>query len=772
MDVDSKIEKIQAIQKKLVYYKIKRLETKKLKSLNKKLQQIKEENEENDEQEKIIENKENEEQEKIIEKEEKEIIIEKEEKEIIIEKEEQEIIIEKEEITNVIEECLESHEINEYEQLPYYLDEKEECSNLIKGCEKILNIFDVDLPLVIINNEFYEKFCSFLDNYIKYEDYKVIYTLKDKLIINKNKLDNYNIYHKEINNEIINNTFFAETLSISNINLYNKNEVDNIIKSIKIMGNKFKNNFLIEIQNWVRTLFNIMSEYILFSLKDKPIYYCCDNCKKPILYKDNYNLEKDLNKNEINPEIVEKKKEIKAKKEKKIIDKIISNTKEKIAFKNSFMIANNILNLMDFKGEKVEKSINSIANPPKNTKNNTNNALDEKNILYYDENKFADCELFEREISGSFIFVSEIKNLEIVLNYLKLKKCQNKFILLIAGQYSEKLLDYLHNNNYLYLFHSCCIYTKSQKYNFLQGKYNFIKGFFKTKKDINNYVINCPNLGIFPSIKLLNFKKYSDRYFNFHKIISSQYGTLNGNLYNNAAGILNDYLTSVNCSNKATLMNALKVFEKGESNSQLIIKGYTGNAYYRDFNRWLYEYDSLAYEKTSFFLSGLIYSLNLYGKQQNTWVNKEVTLYRGMVLSYIDLLPYEKNLGNIISFPNFTSASTELSVAEGFSQRHSSAQQRKNNNIFSVILKINNKYNSGWIPIAINVRNISQYPSEEERIFQPFTFYKVKKVDINLENYTADIDLETIGRKKILEEELKKGGKIRFNLEEGIMENF
>ena len=742
MDLDGIIEKIQAIQKKLVYYKIKRFEKKKLRFLNKKLQQIKEENEEKEEDEKIIE------------------------------KEEEKKIIEKEEITNLIEEYIESHEIKEYEQLPYYLDEKEESSNLIKGCEKILNNFDIDLPLVIINNEFYEKFCGFLDNYIKYEDYKVIYTLKDKLIINKNKFDNYNIYHKEVNNEIINNTFFAETLSISNINLYNKNEVDNIIKSIKIMGNKFKNNFLIEIQNWVRTLFNIMSEYILFSLKDKPIYYCCDNCRKPVLYKDNCNLEEDLNKNEIKPEIVEKKKEIKAKKEKKLIDKIISNTKEKIEFKNSFMIANNILNLMDFQNEKVERSMNSIANPPKNTKNNTNNALDEKNILYYDENKFADCELFEREISGSFIFVSEIKSLELVLKFLKLKNCQKKFILLIAGQYSEKLLDYLHNNNYLNLFHSCCIYTKSQKYNFLQAKYNFIKGFFKTKKDINNYIINCPNLGIFPSIKLLNFKKYSDRYFNFHKIISSQYGTLNGNLYNNAVGILNDYLTSVNCSNKATLMNALKVFEKGESNSQLIIKGYTGNDYYRDFNRWLYEYDSLAYEKTSFFLSGLIYSLNLYGKQQNTWENREVTLYRGMVLSYIDLLPYEKNLGNIISFPNFTSSSTELSVAEGFGQRHGSAQQRKNNNIFSVILTIKNKYNSGWIPIAINVRNISQYAGEEERIFQPFTFYKVEKVNINFDDYTADIDLETIGRKKILEEEIKKGGKIRYNLKESIMENY
>ena len=92
--------------------------------------------------------------------------------------------------------------------------------------------------------------------------------------------------------------------------------------------------------------------------------------------------------------------------------------------------------------------------------------------------------------------------------------------------------------------------------------------------------------------------------------------------------------------------------------------------------------------------------------------------------------------------------------------------------MFSVILTITNKYKTGWVPIAINVRNISEYPTEEERIFQPFTFYKVNKVDINSDKYIADIDLETIGRKSILEEELKKGGKIRYNLKEGIMENY
>ena len=103
-----------------------------------------------------------------------------------------------------------------------------------------------------------------------------------------------------------------------------------------------------------------------------------------------------------------------------------------------------------------------------------------------------------------------------------------------------------------------------------------------------------------------------------------------------------------------------------------------------------------------------------------------------MRLSYIDVLPYEKNLGNIISFPNFTSSSTELSVAENFSSRNSSAESRKSSNFFSVIHTIKNIYKSGWVPIAINVRNISQYVDEEERIFQSFNFYKVKKVDIIL----------------------------------------
>ena len=45
---------------------------------------------------------------------------------------------------------------------------------------------------------------------------------------------------------------------------------------------------------------------------------------------------------------------------------------------------------------------------------------------------------------------------------------------------------------------------------------------------------------------------------------------------------------------------------------------------------------------------------------------------------------------------------------------------------------------------------------EREILFQPFSFFCVEKVDINLNEKTADIYLKTIGKKIILEKEIKK----------------
>lgn len=64
----------------------------------------------------------------------------------------------------------------------------------------------------------------------------------------------------------------------------------------------------------------------------------------------------------------------------------------------------------------------------------------------------------------------------------------------------------------------------------------------------------------------------------------------------------------------------------------------------------------------------------------------------------------------------------------------------------------------------------SKYQKEEEILYQPFSFYYVKDVKINKEDYTADINLETIGKTEILEEQLKCGKIIEYNPNKKIMQ--
>ena len=68
------------------------------------------------------------------------------------------------------------------------------------------------------------------------------------------------------------------------------------------------------------------------------------------------------------------------------------------------------------------------------------------------------------------------------------------------------------------------------------------------------------------------------------------------------------------------------------------------------------------------------------------------------------------------------------------------------------------------------MEDISQYGAEKEIIFLPFSFYYVRDVQIDLNNYKADIYLETIGKKEILEEQIRIGRQINYNNKEKIME--
>jgi len=51
----------------------------------------------------------------------------------------------------------------------------------------------------------------------------------------------------------------------------------------------------------------------------------------------------------------------------------------------------------------------------------------------------------------------------------------------------------------------------------------------------------------------------------------------------------------------------------------------------------------------------------------------------------------------------------------------------------------------------------------------PFSFFKVKAVEIDIINYTVDIYLETIGKTELLENQIKNGKHIKYDSELNIM---
>ena len=706
-------------------------------------------------------------------------------------------------ITTIINDYIKNHQMNQFEKIPDYIEKKEDDSLLIKQCNSFNKNNGDYLPLIIIADKFYDDILSFIDKYIKYNKYNFILTLKNKLLIPINKLQNYNIFHKEKIDEGEYNSFIAETISSILINIYNNNEIKDIKNNIQIASKEFKEDFDKCIQEWVTTVYDIISDYIIFNLRERPLYYFCDKCKMPIMYKEN-NINDDnivmnnnnennniiINENEnviheniepksnndinINKEkVIQKRLEKKKIKEKNFIDKIKSDENEGKKYKSLFNIANIIFDFFNynfsFDNGNEGNNVNIKANPPKKS-NNTGNEKNEKNLIYYDENKHTNYDLFEREISGAFIFVSEQKILEAVMEYLNsISKIKN-FIFIINGKNCDKIFEYLNNHSYLNMFESCCLITTNKKYDDLSNKYSKPINIFKTKKELIQYIINYDNIELVNSTKLVSFKKYSDTYYKFHQKIASFYGDLNPHLYENSLSLFKDFLNTPGNNDPKSLAESFKLFQQIEQNKKGIIQLYTNeNAYYPVFNKWLYQLDFIAYQKTSYFLSGIMYSLDLFGEQQKNQAFKK-KIYRGMILNLIDLLPYKNCVGKIIVFPSFTSTTINNETCERFSGRKESVEYRKSEKIFSVIFYINFDLKSNWFPNGIDVHDISDYSEEEEILFQPFTFFKILKADIDFDQNIADIDLEVIGRKEILENKIKDNKIITYNMNEGIME--
>ena len=404
------------------------------------------------------------------------------------------------------------------------------------------------------------------------------------------------------------------------------------------------------------------------------------------------------------------------------------------------------------------------------------------NIIYYDEfynnstnEVYKDWEIFKNETDGAFILINEELIWDDIIEELKKKEKNYKFDLIISSSKIEKILKKLEVLQVDNIFDRICIFKIiPDNYDELKNKYNKIQGAYSQIDEVIKFIHEKNQESeIFPAISLITYKEYINKYMVLHRLISEQYGKNNENCFKIAISYLKDFLfwcpklkTESSKSNKInieSLLETLQQFEGINDNEEDIIKKYSQefDSYYQDFNNWLYNTDPLAIQKTSWFIAGVMYSLNYYAENKKKGLKEDnLKLYRGIQSNLYDLLSYERAKGEIICFPSFTSTSLKLEEAEKFIRL---------SNKYKTIIVINYKYQPGFIPTAVDISKIAMYEEEKECIFLPYSFFIVKNIKIDHLEKTARIELDTVGREKILERYLKEGFKLVYN-QEGFME--
>ena len=439
--------------------------------------------------------------------------------------------------------------------------------------------------------------------------------------------------------------------------------------------------------------------------------------------------------------------------------------------------------------EKHKEDNNKIEHKKKNKENNINNKnRNGINIIYYDDNVnkpgmdiINDCCNLTMYTNGSIILVNDMNNLDLLLKYLKKNYPNNKCFFMINGGSSNEVISFIKKNNYNSLFINACIYTRDiKKYSSMKQKYPDFIGVIEEDIDkITKFIIkeqfeNINNGKIYIN-SLINYFFYENDFFPLHKQLSLFYGNEEENLFNSYFSSIRDYITNenLNLSNdeKDNLINCFQIFSELQNKDyEKIITCYLKDYNFSNFlNSLLIEKDLKVFTKIGYFVGNLMHCIVEYGKKGGKGIDSGFTFYKGMELSIIDLLEYLKNRNYNITFPYFFTMSDKKEFAEFTSKRNKSEKKRKSQELYSVIMKIEYLYDDGYEPCIYNLIDLCQYPDEEEYFLLPFTFLNLKNITIDSKKLTADIKLQVIGKKYILEKDIKEGKSIEFDKNNVIM---
>ena len=552
------------------------------------------------------------------------------------------------------------------------------------------------------NKSFINKKNLMLDNTVTHFDSSLINNMN-----NMNINDDYNYYNYFNNNNQYNST--NNTININN----NQNDFNNSI----INNNSFSNNFI-------------------------------NNLYNPNL---NINTNSNNNAHHFN-------------KPKGFANKVILNTAPN---DQDTMVQYNKI----FGNLKQKLKLNNLVNSEKEVEMNlfSRNNNYNKNIIYYDESlkksveNNNNCAYFKLKLKGTFYGVNNFQLFKYIC-YL-IKKRSKKFILICSGSSAKKAFEYCYNIEQIYEYYIYCL--NIEIYQPLKLLYPRLKGIFNDFSDLKqalfynqlNPQIDSPAA----SSNLIFFEEYNNLFIKFHLEIIRKYSlykllkSKNSNkslfldvikkkmpyyldlarqlLYHDDEAMVSFFLKNT----KETEETLRKVF-----NSKHTVKNYISNYtiegfYYKYINKFLRQGDFNSYRLLSNHLCKFIY--HLYEYRKNLKQERTATLYRKMYISKEELKVYKKSLGKVICYPSFTSTSI---LQDGY--------EPTNPNNGSILVKLVIEQNNS--KSIISIKDLSEFPNEEEYLCLPFSFFKITMILDNFKGVPCTIYLTALNSEKPLEEML------------------
>ena len=385
---------------------------------------------------------------------------------------------------------------------------------------------------------------------------------------------------------------------------------------------------------------------------------------------------------------------------------------------------------------------------------------------------------------GSFIYCKNQDSLKLIREEIlnKMKRHPDLiFNIITSGASCKDLLKFIEENKE---FDNCikniCIFCwELEKYQKYKNECKKICDVYKKTSDvIDLFLIKTQIKNHYFKTKLITEEYYTKIYNSRHFEIAQFYGDLNPDIYRINIEKITEIIKREDeekklSGNQNKIIEGFSKFElknDSQNSDELIIKEYLNSSFSEYLNECLMNIDQELDESVAYFTSRLIFSLNSYAYKNNMFcIEDKKKIYSGIKLPYSKILSYEKVKDEIITFPHFISTTEDEFLAKNWARRGDSIELYNETLHFSVIFIITNIYNNNWISNAINIQNLSDYKGDKGILFLPFSFFRVKEVNVDINNYTADIHLETVGKNEILETQIKKGKQIQYNSELNVM---